>query len=61
MPRRTSRLLRLNYCLVKVEIMPWMRHVPSVLAPWKRAAEESYKAYNQLFHDYFDRVRKAVV
>ncbi|VDC01478.1 unnamed protein product [Peniophora sp. CBMAI 1063] len=43
-----------------VEIMPWMRHVPSVFAPWKRKAQEIYERNNALFHRLLDRVQKGV-
>ncbi|KZV62558.1 cytochrome P450 [Peniophora sp. CONT] len=43
-----------------VEMMPWMRHIPSFLAPWKRTVEEWNREDNDAFHSYFDAVQKAV-
>ncbi|VDB95682.1 unnamed protein product [Peniophora sp. CBMAI 1063] len=43
-----------------VEVMPWMRHIPSVLAPWKRQAQEHYKFYNALFHSFLGRVQDGI-
>lgn len=42
-------------------MLPWMRHIPSVLAPWKRTVEEWNKVDSRAFHDYFDLVQKDVV
>lgn len=32
-----------------VEFFPWMKHVPSWLAKWKRDAEKGYKKFSNLF------------
>lgn len=42
-------------------MLPWMRHIPSFLAPWKRTVEEWNREDNDAFHSYFDAVQKAVV
>ncbi|VDC01474.1 unnamed protein product [Peniophora sp. CBMAI 1063] len=43
-----------------VEFMPWMRHIPSAIAPWKRRIEEHYRYYNALFEGFFSRVQDGI-
>ncbi|VDC01479.1 unnamed protein product [Peniophora sp. CBMAI 1063] len=43
-----------------VEIMPWMRNLPSILAPWKRQAEVFYRHYDEMFCGFFDRVQRDI-
>ncbi|KZV67278.1 cytochrome P450 [Peniophora sp. CONT] len=43
-----------------VELMPWMRYIPSIFSPWKRITVEWYRGDNEAFHAYFDRVQKEV-
>ncbi|VDC01477.1 unnamed protein product [Peniophora sp. CBMAI 1063] len=43
-----------------VEIMPWMRHIPSVLAPWKRKAQNFYHRYDTLFRSLLGRVQEDI-
>ncbi|KZV67268.1 cytochrome P450 [Peniophora sp. CONT] len=43
-----------------VEMMPWMRHIPSFLAPWKRTVEEWNREDSDAFVSYFDTVQKTV-
>ena len=38
--------------------MPWMRYIPSALAPWKRKTEQVYERYNGVFQSYFDHAQK---
>ncbi|KZV60974.1 cytochrome P450 [Peniophora sp. CONT] len=43
-----------------VEMMPWMRHIPSQLAPWKRSAEEWNRKDGDMFRRLFTRVQENV-
>ena len=36
-----------------VEIFPWMKHIPSSIAKWKKEAEETYKEYSGMFMGLF--------
>lgn len=54
-------LPRLIVSLYKVEMLPWMRHIPSFLAPWKRTVEEWNREDSDAFVSYFDVVQKTVV
>ncbi|VDB83458.1 unnamed protein product [Peniophora sp. CBMAI 1063] len=43
-----------------VEVMPWMRHIPSAFAPWKREAEAFYRRSDALFSKFFGRVQESI-
>ncbi|KZV73540.1 cytochrome P450 [Peniophora sp. CONT] len=43
-----------------VEMMPWMRHIPSFIARWKRTVEGWNREDNKAFHSYFDLVQRSV-
>ena len=44
-----------------VEFFPWMKHIPSSLAKWKRVAEERSKEYSELFVGMFREVEDRIV
>ncbi|KAH9168381.1 cytochrome P450 [Lactarius sanguifluus] len=41
-----------------VELLPWMRHIPSRFAKWKRDAEYWYEKDSAMFETLFDSVRE---
>ncbi|VDC01480.1 unnamed protein product [Peniophora sp. CBMAI 1063] len=43
-----------------VEILPWMRYIPSRFAPWKRVAEEWYQRANDFYMGLFERVHERI-
>ncbi|VDC00277.1 unnamed protein product [Peniophora sp. CBMAI 1063] len=43
-----------------VEMMPWMRHIPSQFAAWKRNAEEWNRKDGDMFRNLFTRVQENV-
>ncbi|KAF8505426.1 cytochrome P450 [Russula emetica] len=43
-----------------VEVFPWMRHIPSSLAKWKRDAETSYKQYTAVLEGLLQTVEESV-
>ncbi|VDB87877.1 unnamed protein product [Peniophora sp. CBMAI 1063] len=44
-----------------VEIFPWMRYLPSRIAPWKAKAERQYKEDSNTFNAVFQCVREKVM
>ncbi|VDB83459.1 unnamed protein product [Peniophora sp. CBMAI 1063] len=40
-----------------VEVLPWMRHIPSLLAPWKRAAQDSRRKDGAIFLSLYEHVQ----
>jgi len=44
-----------------VEFFPWMKHIPSSLANWKRVAEERSKEYSEMFVGMFREVEDRIV
>jgi hypothetical protein len=44
-----------------IEFLPWLRHVPSSLAGWKRNAEENFKMSSKLFEDLYQEVKDRIV
>ena len=44
-----------------VEFFPWMKHIPSSLAKWKRVAEEQSKEYSEMFVGMFRDVEDRIV
>ena len=47
--------------LCKVEMLPWMRYIPSGFAPWKRNAEERHIQDSDIFSRLFESVREKTV
>ncbi|VDC00549.1 unnamed protein product [Peniophora sp. CBMAI 1063] len=43
-----------------VDVLPWMRHIPSIIAPWKRRAQEWYQKDNRAFRSLFEEVHKDI-
>ena len=47
-----------------VEFFPWMLHIPSSLAKWKREAKEGFKYYSEfflkMFHDVENRIASSI-
>jgi hypothetical protein len=44
-----------------VEMLPWLKYVPSMFAKWKRDAENFFATYSALFNDLFEMTRKTIV
>ncbi|KAI9457602.1 cytochrome P450 [Lactarius psammicola] len=40
-----------------VELLPWMKHIPSKFAKWKRTAEEWFRRDSEMFETLVDSVR----
>lgn len=40
-----------------VELLPWMKHIPSKFAKWKRTAEEWFRRDSEMFEGLVDSVR----
>ncbi|KAI0273355.1 cytochrome P450 [Gloeopeniophorella convolvens] len=43
-----------------VEFFPWLKHVPSRFAKWKRTAEQYHQEANTMFHELFSKVQNDV-
>ncbi|KZV67267.1 cytochrome P450 [Peniophora sp. CONT] len=43
-----------------VELLPWMRYIPSKFASWKRTAEEHSSRDSEVLRRFYDRVQKSV-
>ncbi|KAG7060864.1 cytochrome P450 [Colletotrichum scovillei] len=39
------------------QVFPWLRHVPSRFAPWKRRVEDSFAADSAIFGSWFEEAR----
>ena len=46
---------------IQVEMMPWMRYIPSALAGWKRSAQQYYQKADKEFTLMFKAVQDRVV
>ena len=44
-----------------VEFFPWMKHIPSPLAKWKRVAEVQSREYSEMFVGMFREVEDRIV
>lgn len=44
-----------------VELLPWMKHIPSFLAKWKKGAEKGYIHYTELWEGMFQEVENRIV
>lgn len=44
-----------------VEFLPWMKHIPSSIAKWKRDMEELHRQYSALFAGMFRDVESRIV
>jgi len=44
-----------------VELLPWMKNIPSSLAEWKREAEKGYIHYTEIWEDMFREVENRIV
>jgi len=44
-----------------VEFFTWMKYLPSLIAKWKKEAEEGYKEYSKMFVDMFNDVENRIV
>ncbi|GJJ15705.1 hypothetical protein Clacol_009983 [Clathrus columnatus] len=44
-----------------VDLFPWMRHLPNIIAPWKRQAEGWYKEDNEFFEGLYNNVKENVL
>ena len=44
-----------------VEFFPWMKHIPSSMARWKRKAEQEFLEYSDVFGTMFRQVEDRIV
>ena len=44
-----------------VETFPWMKYLPSSIAPWKKEAEEGFKDYSNFFESMYNEVKDRIV
>ena len=44
-----------------VEFFPWMKHIPSSMAGWKRKAEQEFLEYSDVFGAMFRQVEDRIV
>jgi hypothetical protein len=44
-----------------VEIFPWMLHLPSVIAPWKKYHQNKFKKFSALFQGLYHDVGNKIV
>ena len=44
-----------------VNLLPWMKHIPSFLAKWKKGAEKGYIHYTEIWDGMFRDVEDRIV
>lgn len=69
MPRRAGQMYSYFQYLVAaqtpgayiVELFPWLNHLPSLLAPWKKEGEEVFNKGNTLLHEMYEEASESPV